>query len=70
MRRKNTVALLRAGLGVFLVGLVGVSLTGCSGKSPDKNANPTLPGNYTYTVTATDGTITHSATYGLTVTIK
>ncbi|HEY4357578.1 MAG TPA: choice-of-anchor D domain-containing protein [Acidobacteriaceae bacterium] len=70
MRRRHTAALLRAGLGILLVGTIGISLTGCSGKYPDKNANPTLPGSYTYTVTATDGTISHSATYCLTVTIK
>lgn len=70
MRRRRTGTLLRAGLGLLAIGALGISLTGCSGKFPDKNANPTVPGNYTYTVTATDGTITHSATYGLTVTIK
>jgi hypothetical protein len=47
-----------------------LSTTGCSGKYPDKNAIYTAPGTYTYTVTATDGFLTHSATYTLTVTAK
>jgi uncharacterized protein len=45
-------------------------MTGCSGKQPARNANPTSPGNYTYTVIAMDGTVTHAATFALTVTIK
>ncbi len=44
------------------------SLYLCSHEKPDRNAEPAYPG--TYTVTATDGTITHSATYSLVVTAK
>ncbi len=49
----------------FLVATGG--LTGCSGKYPDRNSPYTEPGVYTYTVSATDGTVTHTATYTLTV---
>jgi hypothetical protein len=48
----------------------GLFTTGCSGKYPDRNAVYTAPGTYTYAVTATDGFLTHSATYTLTVTAK
>jgi hypothetical protein len=43
-------------------------LTGCSGKIPAKHANYTPSGSYTVTLTATDGFLTHSATYALDVT--
>ncbi len=33
--------------------------TGCSGKYPDLNNPYTLPGTYSYTLTASDGTLTH-----------
>jgi hypothetical protein len=59
---------------LFLWALVlttaGLCTTGCSGKYPDRNAVYTAPGTYTYTITATDGFLTHSATYTLTVTAK
>ncbi len=67
-RRLGTVA--RAGLVLVLVAVGTSSLTGCSGKLPAQNANPTLPGNYTFTITATDGFLVHSATYALNVTVK
>jgi hypothetical protein len=47
-----------------------VSLTGCTGKLPDRNASYTPPGTYTYTMTATDGFLIHSATYSLKVTVR
>jgi len=50
---------------------VAFSLAGCSGKLPAVNADYTVaPGTYTYTLTATDGTISHSATYTLNVSTK
>ena len=45
-------------------------LSGCGSKTPVSNAVYTVPGPYTYTLTATDGFLTHSATYTLTVTSK
>lgn len=61
------------GLAALLLTAAGIaSLSGCSGKTPDRNAVYTTPGTYTYTytITATDGTITHSATYSLAATAK
>lgn len=57
---------------VLLVGgLFSVSaITGCGSKAPATNAVYTAPGPYTYTLTGTDGFLTHSATYNLTVTAK
>jgi hypothetical protein len=46
------------------------SLSGCSGQLPSRNSTYTAPGNYTFTLSATDGTITHTATYQLSVTAK
>ena len=43
---------------------------GCSGKLPAQNPVYTAPGSYTYTLTATDGFLTHSATYTLNVTAQ
>jgi hypothetical protein len=51
-----------------LLSLLGFTGLGCSGKLPARNESPTYPGNYTYTITATDGTLTRSATYSLNVT--
>jgi hypothetical protein len=74
MRRRSLGRLARSGLTLALLavalGAASLGMTGCSGKLPAKNANYTVPGNYTYTMTATDGIITHSATYTLTVTAK
>ena len=67
-RRRSVHATLGAGLMVALLAALGLSLTGCSGKLPTQNAAYTGPGNYTITVTATDGFLVHSATYNLTVT--
>ena len=49
---------------------LSAGLSGCSSKLPDANASYTAPGTYTYTVSATDGFLTHTATYTLTVTAK
>ncbi len=67
-KRKGT-ALARCGVLVLLL-VAAFSLTACSGKLPAENPSYTAPGSYTYTLTATDGTITHSVTYTLGVTVK
>ena len=67
-RRLGTAA--RGGLLLVLIAATSFTLTGCSGKLPARNANATVPGNYTYTITATDGFLVHSATYALNVTVK
>jgi hypothetical protein len=53
-----------------LLAAISLSMTGCTGKLPAQNAAFTGPGNYTVTVTATDGFLVRSATYSLTVTAK
>ena len=70
VRRGATSALLRSGLLALLLTAMGMFATGCSGKTPALNGVYTLPGTYTYTISATDGTLVHSATYSLTVTPK
>ena len=47
-----------------------VFLTGCGSKAPALNPVYTSAGAYTYTVTATDGFLVHTATYSLNVTAK
>jgi Abnormal spindle-like microcephaly-assoc'd, ASPM-SPD-2-Hydin len=69
-KRRSAGTLLRAGLMAVLLGAVGLSLTGCSGKLPAQNPVYTGPGNYAVTVSATDGFLVRSATYSLTVTSK
>ncbi len=49
---------------------LALSGSGCSGKQPALNTPYTPAGTYTYTVTTTDGFLTHSATYTLVVTAK
>jgi hypothetical protein len=61
---------LRGGLLVVLLGAIGLSLSGCTGKLPDQNPTWTGAGNYSVTVSATDGFLVRSATYSLTVTAK
>jgi hypothetical protein len=68
--RRRAGSMLRSGLMVALLAAIGFSMTGCSGKLPKRNAAYTGPGSYTITVTATDGILTHSATYKLTVSAK
>ena len=43
------------------------TLSGCSGKQPAMNPVYTPPGNYTVQLSATDGTLTRTASYALTV---
>jgi hypothetical protein len=55
------------GLLLVLLAAMGLGLTSCTGKLPAENPAWTAPGNYTVTVTATDGQLSHSVTYSLTV---
>ncbi len=68
-RRRMRTAM-RCGLAVLVLGFTASTLSGCSGKLPAQNPVYTAPGTYTYTVSATDGFLVHSATYALTVTVK
>jgi hypothetical protein len=74
MRRRGLGPLARSGLTILLLclslGAACLGMSGCSGKLPAQNAVYTLPGSYTYTVSATDGFLVHAATYALTVTAK
>ena len=58
-----------AGLCTLAVCALALSfvISGCSGKYPAQNAPYTPAGTYTYTVTATDGFLKHSAVYTLVV---
>jgi hypothetical protein len=55
---------------VFVLTVASLTVTGCSGKLPSQNNPYTTPGSYTYTLTATDGFLVHSATYSLVVSAK
>ncbi len=75
MRRRSAGRFLRSGLTVALMALMlgaaTVGMSGCSSLLPAKNAVYTAPGTYpTYTITATDGFLTHSVNYSLTVTAQ
>ncbi len=50
--------------------LTGGSITGCGTRKPAANTPYTSPGTYDILITATDGTLTHTAAYSLTVTAK
>ncbi len=69
-RRRSAGTMLRSGLAIALLAAIGLGMSGCSGKLPTQNAAYTGPGSYTIKVTATDGFLTRSATYTLTVTSK
>jgi hypothetical protein len=68
MKRRSAGALGRFSLGLVFLAATSLLATGCSGKDPAQNAQYTVPGTYTYTLTATDGFLTRTATYTLTVT--
>ena len=71
LRKRRSPARLPYGLFALLLSLAGaIALTGCTGKDPAQNAPYTPAGSYTYTVSATDGFLRHSATYSLVVTAK
>ena len=55
---------------VALLAAISLSMTACTGKLPAQNAVFTGPGNYTVTVTGTDGFLVRTAAYNLTVTAK
>jgi hypothetical protein len=71
IRRRSAGTLMRSGLTCLLLalalGAASIGMSGCSGLLPAKNSNYTVPGAYTYTITATDGFLSHSATYSLNV---
>ncbi len=66
-RMSDTARLMTA---LIALGLLAGGLSGCSGKLPDLNSPYTAPGTYSILITATDGIITHTAAYSLTVTAK
>lgn len=74
IRRRRAGPFLRSGLALMaltlMLGVASVGMSGCSGLLPAKNALYTAPGNYTYTITATDGFLVRSTTYTLTVTAQ
>ena len=70
MRRRSAGTLARFSLGVVFLAATSWLATGCSGEQPAANAVYTTPGTYTYTLTATDGFLTRTATYTLTVSAK
>ncbi len=65
--RRKTYTLARLCLVALMLTAATVLTSGCSGKYPDLNNPYTTPGTYTYTLTATDGFLTHSVTYTLKV---
>ena len=69
-KRRSTGRLGRVLLIALLLAAGGFSLTGCSGMLPAINPVYTTPGTYTYTLTASDGILTHSSTFSLQVTAK
>ena len=69
-RRSRSTLLHWSGLAGFILLAATFFVTGCSGKLPARNAVYTLPGSYTYTLTATDGIISHSVSYTLKVTAQ
>ena len=70
MKRRSAGTLARFSLGMVFLAATSWLATGCSGEQPAANAVYTTPGTYTYTLTATDGFLTRTATYTLTVTAK
>ena len=69
-RRRRVPALARLSLAALALIAVGSLATGCSGKLPAENPGYTEPGDYSLTITATDGFLVHASTYKLTVTTK
>lgn len=67
VRRRDGQRLGRRLVLVVVLGMMGAGVAGCSGKLPNQNPSYTAPGEYTYTLTATDGFLAHSATYKLKV---
>ena len=70
-RRRGMGALVRGGLIVLMLAAGEPDGYGVLGEVSEFEQAPyTTPGSYTYTLTATDGKISHSATYSLQVTAK
>jgi endonuclease/exonuclease/phosphatase family metal-dependent hydrolase len=69
-RRRLRRSLARLLMLLLLAVSVSLGLGGCSSKFPDSNAPYTAPGSYTYTVSVTDGVLTRTATYTLSVAAK
>jgi hypothetical protein len=73
-RRRSVAPLTRSALTALVLGLLlatgSLGLTGCSGKVPAQNANYTVPGTYSFSISATDGFLVHVATYSLKITAK
>ena len=65
--RRRAVRLL---LALVAVSLMAGAISGCGNKNPALNAGYTAPGTYDILITATDGTLRHTAAYSLTVTSK
>ncbi len=70
IKRRNTSQLARHALMLGLMVIATLFVSGCSGKLPARNAAFTAAGDYTYTITASDGFLSHSATYTLHLTAK
>lgn len=68
--RKRARVAMRLMLLLLGFGVAVGAISGCSSKYPDQNSPYTEPGTYDYTVTVTDGQISHSATYSLAVRAK
>lgn len=68
--KDNASALLRLGVVTLTLTLAAVGLAGCGNVAVPFAANYTKAGTYTYTITATDGILTHSATFTLDVSIQ
>lgn len=68
--RRRSIKLTKLALLLLAIVTISLGLNGCSGKYPDSNNPYTAPGAYTYTVTVTDGILTHTAAYTLTVAAK
>ncbi len=65
--RRRSSSTLKWGLWMLIVAAGTTGLTGCSGKIPALNSSYTPPGNYVVTFTATDGILTRTTNYNLTV---
>ncbi len=65
--RRRSSAMLKCALWMVVLAAGSISLSGCSGKIPDLNSSYTPPGNYVITFTATDGVLTRTTNYNLTV---